>query len=107
MQEVEADVTGTIPDWLTGILVMNGGGDYAPMKHLFDGYAMLSKVQQAPEYLLGDAKIQLPVVHTNTPVCPAVAVQLSQSTHCLHTLVVHTSSCWASVCTTDCTRPCI
>lgn len=42
--EVEARVTGSIPDWLSGSLVMNGGGDYAPMRHLFDGYGMLSKV---------------------------------------------------------------
>eukprot|EP00878_Enallax_costatus_P010147 GHUV01010592.1.p1 GENE.GHUV01010592.1~~GHUV01010592.1.p1 ORF type:complete len:535 (+),score=145.73 GHUV01010592.1:183-1787(+) len=45
VQELEAEVTGTIPEWLTGSLVMNGGGDYAPMKHLFDGYGMLSKVR--------------------------------------------------------------
>uniref|UniRef100_A0A383VZG2 Carotenoid oxygenase n=1 Tax=Tetradesmus obliquus TaxID=3088 RepID=A0A383VZG2_TETOB len=45
VDEVEAAVQGSIPDWLAGSLVMNGGGDYTPMRHLFDGYGLLSKVR--------------------------------------------------------------
>ena len=47
VDEVEAVVHGTIPDWLFECLVMNGGGDYSHMRHLFDGYALLSKVRTA------------------------------------------------------------
>ncbi|KAF6252627.1 retinal pigment epithelial membrane protein-domain-containing protein [Scenedesmus sp. NREL 46B-D3] len=45
VEEVEAAVQGSIPAWLDGSLVMNGGGDYTPMRHLFDGYGLLSKVR--------------------------------------------------------------
>lgn len=45
VQEVPAEVHGTIPSWLSGSLIMNGGGDYSSMRHLFDGYGLLSKVR--------------------------------------------------------------
>jgi carotenoid cleavage dioxygenase-like enzyme len=45
VEEVEAAVQGSIPPWLSGSLVMNGGGEYTPMRHLFDGYGLLSKVR--------------------------------------------------------------
>jgi carotenoid cleavage dioxygenase-like enzyme len=46
VEELKATVHGSIPDWLDGSLVMNGGGDYTSMRHLFDGYGMLSKVRR-------------------------------------------------------------
>mmetsp|Transcript_40285 Transcript_40285/g.89470 ORF Transcript_40285/g.89470 Transcript_40285/m.89470 type:complete len:546 (-) Transcript_40285:771-2408(-) len=45
VEEVQAKVSGRIPDWIDGSLVVNGGGDYKGMVHMFDGYAMLSKVR--------------------------------------------------------------
>ncbi|KAJ9519481.1 hypothetical protein QJQ45_000569 [Haematococcus lacustris] len=45
ISEVEAEVTGSIPAWLQGSLIMNGGGDYSGMEHLFDGLAMLTKIR--------------------------------------------------------------
>eukprot|EP00775_Hariotina_reticulata_P005847 gene5847-6088_t len=45
--EVETTVIGTIPRWLSGMLIMNGGGDFSQMRHLFDGYALLSKFRLA------------------------------------------------------------
>jgi hypothetical protein len=47
VEEVEAVVHGSIPEWLSGCLIMNGGGDYSHMRHLFGGYALLSKVRIA------------------------------------------------------------
>lgn len=41
--EVQARVTGSIPTWLNGSLVVNGGGDYSQMSHMFDGYALVCK----------------------------------------------------------------
>lgn len=47
VQEVEADVMGQLPAWLCGSLLVNGGGDYSRMRHMFDGYACLTKVRVA------------------------------------------------------------
>lgn len=44
-QEVEAIVTGQLPAWLSGSLLVNGGGDYSRMQHMFDGFACLTKVR--------------------------------------------------------------
>jgi carotenoid cleavage dioxygenase-like enzyme len=43
--EVEAAVRGQLPAWLSGSLVVNGGGDYSHMNHMFDGYGLLAKVR--------------------------------------------------------------
>lgn len=43
--EVEAEVRGELPAWLAGSLVVNGGGDYSHMNHMFDGYGLLAKVR--------------------------------------------------------------
>jgi hypothetical protein len=43
--EVEAAVRGKLPAWLCGSLVVNGGGDYSHMSHMFDGYGLLAKVR--------------------------------------------------------------
>jgi carotenoid cleavage dioxygenase-like enzyme len=43
--EVEAAVRGELPAWLSGSLVVNGGGDYSHMNHMFDGYGLLAKVR--------------------------------------------------------------
>jgi carlactone synthase/all-trans-10'-apo-beta-carotenal 13,14-cleaving dioxygenase len=43
--EVEAVVSGQLPGWLSGSLVVNGGGDYSHMNHMFDGYGLLAKVR--------------------------------------------------------------
>lgn len=45
VQEVQATVTGQLPAWLCGSLLVNGGGDYSRMKHMFDGYACITKVK--------------------------------------------------------------
>jgi hypothetical protein len=45
LTEAAATVTGSIPAWLDGTLVINGGGDYAQMTHMFDGYALLAKAK--------------------------------------------------------------
>ncbi|KAI8476369.1 MAG: carotenoid oxygenase [Monoraphidium minutum] len=45
VQEAEAKVVGSIPEWLEGSLVVNGGGDYSHMSHMFDGYALLLKTR--------------------------------------------------------------
>jgi len=45
--EVEAVVTGQLPAWLAGSLLVNGGGDYQRMQHMFDGYACVTKVKVA------------------------------------------------------------
>jgi carotenoid cleavage dioxygenase-like enzyme len=45
VQEVQATVTGQLPAWLSGSLLVNGGGDYSRMKHMFDGYACITKVK--------------------------------------------------------------
>lgn len=45
--EVQATVTGTLPAWLDGSLLVNGGGDYSAMRHMFDGYALVVKVRVA------------------------------------------------------------
>ncbi|KIY98414.1 Carotenoid cleavage dioxygenase 8 [Monoraphidium neglectum] len=45
VEEVPARVVGAIPKWLSGSLVVNGGGDYSQMTHLFDGYAQLVKAR--------------------------------------------------------------
>lgn len=47
VSEVEATVVGALPSWLHGCLLVNGGGDYSQMQHMFDGYAMVSKVRVA------------------------------------------------------------
>ena len=46
-QEVEAAVVGQLPAWLRGSLLVNGGGDYSRMQHMFDGYAAVTKVKVA------------------------------------------------------------
>ncbi|KXZ54273.1 hypothetical protein GPECTOR_5g361 [Gonium pectorale] len=38
-------VSGRLPAWLSGRLVLNGCGEYRGMQHLFDGYACLSGVR--------------------------------------------------------------
>eukprot|EP00877_Chromochloris_zofingiensis_P002846 jgi/Chrzof1/12562/UNPLg00514.t1 len=45
LEEVPARVSGSIPDWLEGSLIVNGGGDYTFMRHMFDGYAFVSKIR--------------------------------------------------------------
>lgn len=45
VNEVEAEVQGKIPEWLSGSLIINGGAEYQGMLHMFDGYAMLSKLR--------------------------------------------------------------
>jgi beta,beta-carotene 9',10'-dioxygenase len=45
-QEVSVDslaVHGKLPSWLTGTLVRNGPAHFGPVRHLFDGLAMLHK----------------------------------------------------------------
>jgi len=39
-----AAVSGTIPAWLRGALVANGGGDYGGTDHLFDGLASVARL---------------------------------------------------------------
>jgi carlactone synthase/all-trans-10'-apo-beta-carotenal 13,14-cleaving dioxygenase len=43
--EQPLEVTGTLPPWLSGQLLVNGGGDYSASKHMFDGYAFISKLR--------------------------------------------------------------
>lgn len=43
--ETEAAVQGSFPSWLSGSMVLNGGGDYTGMKHMFDGFSVLSKMR--------------------------------------------------------------
>lgn len=43
--EVEATVQGALPAWLSGSLLINGGGDYTDMKHMFDAFALVSKLR--------------------------------------------------------------
>ncbi|KAG2425931.1 hypothetical protein HXX76_013305 [Chlamydomonas incerta] len=38
-------VSGRLPSWLSGNLLLNGCGDFRGMQHLFDGYACLSRVR--------------------------------------------------------------
>ncbi|KAG2488935.1 hypothetical protein HYH03_012556 [Edaphochlamys debaryana] len=38
-------VSGSLPSWLRGRLVLNGCGDYRGMSHLFDGFACLTSVR--------------------------------------------------------------
>lgn len=38
-------MTGQLPAWLSGSLLVNGGGDYSRMRHMFDGYACVTKVK--------------------------------------------------------------
>ncbi|PNW86115.1 hypothetical protein CHLRE_02g073900v5 [Chlamydomonas reinhardtii] len=38
-------VSGRLPSWLRGSLLLNGCGDFRGMQHLFDGYACLSRVR--------------------------------------------------------------
>lgn len=44
---VEGELSGEIPEWLEGSLIMNGPGTYKigdnKLKHLFDGMALLQK----------------------------------------------------------------
>ncbi len=44
-EEVEATYTGSIPTWLSGSLLTNGGASYGVMEHMFDGFAMLTKLR--------------------------------------------------------------
>ncbi|KAK9795606.1 hypothetical protein WJX73_008002 [Symbiochloris irregularis] len=40
----ELEVSGSVPKWLKGSYIRNGPGHYAPeMKHMFDGYGLLSR----------------------------------------------------------------
>ncbi|GLC41991.1 hypothetical protein PLESTB_001056200 [Pleodorina starrii] len=44
----EADaplVSGRLPTWLRGSLLVNGSGDYRGMQHMFDGYACLTRIR--------------------------------------------------------------
>lgn len=45
VKEVEGVVSGQLPSWLSGSLLVNGGGDYSRMQHMFDGYACVTKVK--------------------------------------------------------------
>eukprot|EP00879_Flechtneria_rotunda_P019504 GHRR01020486.1.p1 GENE.GHRR01020486.1~~GHRR01020486.1.p1 ORF type:complete len:183 (+),score=45.60 GHRR01020486.1:112-660(+) len=45
VSEVEATVIGKLPSWLSGSLLVNGGGDYSHMSHMFDGLALVTKVR--------------------------------------------------------------
>lgn len=38
-------LSGSLPAWLHGTLVVNGGGDYSGMLHMFDGMACLTRVR--------------------------------------------------------------
>lgn len=38
-------MTGELPGWLSGSLVVNGGGDFTRMQHMFDGYALICSVR--------------------------------------------------------------
>ncbi|XP_048255585.1 beta,beta-carotene 15,15'-dioxygenase-like [Haliotis rufescens] len=53
---VDTDVTGTIPQWVTGTLYRNGSGMFkvgeTTVKHLFDGMAVLHK------FIIKDGKVQ-------------------------------------------------
>ncbi|GIL69978.1 hypothetical protein Vretifemale_809 [Volvox reticuliferus] len=43
--EVDAAlVSGQLPSWLRGSLLLNGCGDYRGMQHMFDGYACLTRI---------------------------------------------------------------
>ena len=42
--EQETVLEGSIPEWLSGSIIRNGGGAFsAEMKHSFDGFATLVK----------------------------------------------------------------
>jgi carlactone synthase/all-trans-10'-apo-beta-carotenal 13,14-cleaving dioxygenase len=43
--EQQLEVTGTLPPWLSGQLMVNGGGDYSASAHMFDGFAFISKLR--------------------------------------------------------------
>lgn len=49
IEETPAEVTGRIPEWLRGSLVLNGCGDYTAMAHMFDGFALLHKYRICEE----------------------------------------------------------
>ncbi|CAG9467165.1 unnamed protein product [Pedinophyceae sp. YPF-701] len=44
-RRTEAEVHGEVPRWLSGSYLRNGPGDFEGMRHLFDGYAMVFKVE--------------------------------------------------------------
>jgi len=43
--EQPLEVTGTLLPWLSGQLLVNGGGDYSASKHMFDGFGLISKLR--------------------------------------------------------------
>lgn len=43
--DVGCQVKGSLPSWLRGTVVANGAGDYTGMQHLFDGYALMSRIR--------------------------------------------------------------
>lgn len=45
VEEVEAVLKGKLPEWLAGTFLQNGGGDYTGMDHMFDGFALISKLR--------------------------------------------------------------
>ena len=38
-------MSGALPSWLNGSLIVNGGGDYSAGLHIFDGYALVAKIR--------------------------------------------------------------
>jgi carotenoid cleavage dioxygenase-like enzyme len=38
-------VSGRLPPWLRGSLMLNGCGDYTGMEHLFDGFACMTRIR--------------------------------------------------------------
>ncbi|EFJ39336.1 hypothetical protein VOLCADRAFT_108677 [Volvox carteri f. nagariensis] len=44
VEEANAPVSGNLPSWLRGTVVINGCGDYRGMEHLFDGFAFLTRI---------------------------------------------------------------
>ncbi|MEW5298336.1 MAG: hypothetical protein WDW36_001474 [Sanguina aurantia] len=55
-QEVEALLRGTLPAWLAGTFLLNGGGDYTGMEHMFDGYALISKMRVSGGRVFGSQR---------------------------------------------------
>ncbi len=38
-------LSGSLPSWLRGSLVLNGVGEFGPTEHMFDGFAFLAKIR--------------------------------------------------------------
>lgn len=53
---MEAVLKGKVPEWLAGTFLLNGGGDYSGMDHLFDGYALISKMRVSGGRVFGSQR---------------------------------------------------